>query len=178
MQNLISTHPSIYGNFESIFLETLEANAPTKTKLVRANDKPHMNKDLRKAMRKRSILKKVANNSKREEDVRKYKEQKNLVVELNTQAKRQYFMSMQSKKIDNDKKFWNTVKPLFSNKNPMKEKITMIEDGRVLSNDVKVAECFNEYFSNITDSLDIDPFIRRCQNIVCGTNGFESVNRV
>ena len=56
-QNLISAHPSIYGNFESIFLETLEANAPTKTKLVRANDKPHVNKDLREAMGKRSILK-------------------------------------------------------------------------------------------------------------------------
>ena len=58
-QNLISAHPSIYGNFESIFLETLKANAPTKTKLVRANDKPHMNKDFRKAKRRKSILKKL-----------------------------------------------------------------------------------------------------------------------
>ena len=52
-----------------------------------------------------NVLKKAANNSKREEDVRKYKEQRNLVVKLNIQAKRQYFMSMQSKTIDNDKKF-------------------------------------------------------------------------
>ena len=66
-QNLISAHPSTYGNFESIFLKTLEANAPTKAKIARANDKPHMSKDLRKAMRKRATLKKVANNSKREE---------------------------------------------------------------------------------------------------------------
>ena len=69
-QNLISAHPSIYGNFESISLKTLKANAPAKTKLVRANDKLHMNKDIRKVMRKRSILKKAANNSKREEDVK------------------------------------------------------------------------------------------------------------
>ena len=71
-QNLISAHPSIYGTFESIVLET-------KTKLVGANDKPHMNKDLRKAMRKRSILKKAANNSKGEEGVRKYRNKETLL---------------------------------------------------------------------------------------------------
>ena len=60
-------------------------------------------------------------------------------------------MSIQSKTIENDKKFWKTVKPLFSNKNPMSEKIRLIEDGRILSNDVEVAEYFNEYVCNITD---------------------------
>ena len=57
---------------------------------------------------------------------------------------------------NNDKKFWKTVKPLFSNKNTMSEKITLSEDGRILSNDVEVAEFFNEYCSNIMDNLDID----------------------
>ena len=92
--------------------------------------------------------------------LRKYKDQRNLVVKLNIQAKRQFFMSIQSKTIDNDEKFWKTVKPLFSNKNPMSEKITLIEDARILSNDVEVAECFNEYFCNFTDSLDIDPLFK------------------
>ena len=81
-------------------------------------------------------------------------------MKLNIQAKRQYFMSMQSKTIDNDKKFWKTVKHLFYYKNPMSEKVTLIEDGRILSNDVEVAECFNEYFCNIPDSLDIDPLFK------------------
>ena len=149
---------------------------PLPKQRVGANDKPYMNKDLRKAMRIRSSLKKVANNSKREEDVRKYKNQRNLVVKLNIQAKRQYFMSIQSKTIDNDKKFWKTVKPLFSNKNPMSEKITLIEDGRILSNDVGVAECLNEYFCIITDSLDIDPLFKEVPEQMSGTNGFESDN--
>ena len=84
-------------------------------------------------------------------------------MKLNIQAKRQHFKSLQSKTIDNDKKSWKTVKPLFSNKNFMSEKITLIEDGRILSNDVEVAECFNEYFCNITDSLDIDPLFKEVQ---------------
>ena len=69
---------------------------------------------------------------------------------------------MQAKKIDNDKEFWKTVKPLFSNKNPMSEKIILIEDSKILSNDAEVAECFNEYFCNITNNFDIDPVLRRC----------------
>ena len=34
-------------------------------------------------------------------------------MKLNVQAKRQHFMALQSKTIDNDKKFLKTVKPLF-----------------------------------------------------------------
>ena len=89
-------------------------------------------------------------------------------MKLNIQAKRQHFMSLQSKTIDNDKKFWKTVKPLFFNKNPMSEKITLIEDGRILSNDVEVAECFNEHFCNITDSLGIATgVLKATREIVC-----------
>ena len=88
-QNLVSAHPSVYGDFESIFMKTLEANAPTKTKIVRANNKPNVNKELRRAITRRSTLKHIANRSKREEDVRKYKDQRNLVV--NVKAKKQHF---------------------------------------------------------------------------------------
>ena len=121
-QNLVSAPPSVYRNFESIYMKTLEANAPTKTKIVRANNKPHVNNELRRAMTRRSTLKKIVNRTKREEDVRKYKDQRNLVVKLNVKAKKQHFMSIQAKTIDNEKKFWKTVKPLFSNRNPVYEK--------------------------------------------------------
>ena len=63
-ENLISNRPSQYMDFEQIFLETLEANAPTKTKISRANSKPHMNKTLRKAIMLRTNLKSIANKTK------------------------------------------------------------------------------------------------------------------
>ena len=84
-------------------------------------------------------------------------------MKLNIQSERHHFRMMQSKRIGNDKEFWKTVKPLFSNKNPMSEKIILIEDGKILSNDAEVAECFNEYFCNITESLDIDPIFKEVQ---------------
>ena len=55
------------------------------------------------------------------------------------------------------KKFWKTVKPLFTNKNPMSEKIALLDDGRILANDMEVAECLNAYFTNITNPLHIKP---------------------
>ena len=68
--NLILAHPSTYGNFESIFMNTLEANAPTKKKIVRGNNKPHMSRTLRRAIMKRLNLKTIANKTKREDDIR------------------------------------------------------------------------------------------------------------
>ena len=147
-------------DFEQIFLETLEANAPTKTKILRANNKPHMNKTLRKAIMLRINLKNIANKIKREQDVRKFKDQRNLIVKLNIKAKRDYFKSIQFKSIENDKQFWETVKPLSTNKNHMSEKITLIDDGKIVSNDVEIAECFNTHFTNITNSLEIDPIFK------------------
>ena len=160
MRNLQSMPTVSYTNFETAFENALEANAPKKTKFVRGNNKPHVNKELRKDIMKRTNLKNIANKSKREADIRNYKDQRNHVVNLNIKTKREYFKSIQSRTIENDKKFWKTVKPLFSNTNAMSEKITLIQDDKILSKDAEVAECLNTYFTNITDSLDIAPTFR------------------
>ena len=39
----------------------------------------------------------------------------------------------------------------------MGEKIILIENGEVVSDDKIIAECLNTHFVNITDSLGIDP---------------------
>ena len=158
-----------YTNFETTFINALEANAPKKTKFIRGNNKPHVNKELQKAIMKRTNLKNIANESKREADIRIYKDQRNHVVSLNIKTKREYFKSIQSTTIENGKKFWKTVKPLFSNTNAMGEKITLIEDDKILSKDEEVPECFNTYFTNITDSLDIAPTFREVHEVAENT---------
>ena len=40
---------------------------------------------------------------------------------------------------------------------PTRDRIILIAGDKILSRDEEVSECFNEYFSNITDSLDIAP---------------------
>ena len=39
----------------------------------------------------------------------------------------------------------------------MGEKIVLIEEGEVISDDKGIAECLNSHFVNITDSLGLDP---------------------
>ena len=50
---------------------------------------------------------------------------------------------------DNNK-FWDTVKPLFSNYGGGSQKITLVKD-----NDEEVAETFNKFFIDSVESLDI-----------------------
>ena len=47
-------------------METLDKHAPKKQKILRANNKPYMNKDLNKAIKTRSRLKNIANKTKKE----------------------------------------------------------------------------------------------------------------
>ena len=86
----------------------------------------------------------------RKRSMRKYKDQRNLVVKLNIKKKREYFESIQSKNINNDKKYWKSVKPLLSNVDTTRDRIILIEGDKILSRDEEIYECFNEYFSNIT----------------------------
>ena len=89
-----------------------------------------MDRTLRWVIRKRSTLKRIANKTKREDDIRRYKDQRNLVVKLNIQSTRYNFRLMQLMRIDNDKVFWLTVKPLLSNKKCMSE-IILIERSKI-----------------------------------------------
>ena len=43
---------------------------------------------------------------------------------------------------------------------PTRDRIILIEGDKILSRAEEVSECFNEYFSNITDSLDIAPIFK------------------
>ena len=45
-----------YEKFENIFLETLDKHAPQKSKVIRANSKPYVSKEMRKATMLRSQL--------------------------------------------------------------------------------------------------------------------------
>ena len=82
---------------------------PQLKQRLRANNRPHMNKTLRKAIILRTNFKNIANKTKREQEIRKFKDQRNLVVKLNVKAKKDYFKSIQSKSIENDKQFWKTA---------------------------------------------------------------------
>ena len=53
-----------------------------------------------------------------------------------------------------------TFKPLFSNKSrSVSQNVTLFENESAISCDSHIAECFNHYFINNTDSLPIEPYV-------------------
>ena len=152
-QNLQSNNLTC-RDFETIFMHTLDEYAPLKTRYLRANKKPYMNKNLKIAIMHRSKLKNIANKTNRPEDMANYKAQRNLVVNMNRKTKKDFFNNTNIK--EKPKSFWNACKPFFSEKSVgAGEKILLVEHDKIVSNNQDIATIFNKYFSNIINTLQI-----------------------
>ena len=148
-----------YDSFHDTFMSVLDKYAPIKEKKVRANNAPFMNKDLSKAIMKRSRLRNRYNKTPSQENLVAYKKQRNFCVKITRKTKRNYYNNIKINKITDNKSFWNTIKPLFSDKQRVGQQITLIEDDNITSNDKEVANKMNDYFINAIANLNIeDPF--------------------
>ena len=67
--------------------------------------------------------------------------------------------------INDNKKFWKNVKPIFDNKNKGNKTIALEKGNEVITDDAKLAQTFNEYFVNIIPSLGIISFHENNDNI-------------
>ena len=95
-----------YKNYEQNVIKVLNTHGPKEVKILRENDKLHYNKNLRKSIMKRSMLKNKANRSKDPVDIANYKKQHNLVVSSNPQAKSEYFNEVSN--TESSRPFWET----------------------------------------------------------------------
>ena len=98
------------NEFEGAFITALDKHAPKKKKWLRGNNKPHIAKSLRQAIMKRSKLKNEANKSKLLTHISNYKKQWKYVVNLNKNAKFEYFSRYDCK---DSKSFWLNCKLFF-----------------------------------------------------------------
>ena len=112
--------------FKITFLNPLNSFAPVKKKYLRANHSKFVNKELSKAMM------------------------------LRTKAKRSYFENLDIKNLSDNRKFWGTVKPLFSNKVRSNDYITLNENDLLIRNEYKIANIFNTFFVNIVPNLGME----------------------
>ena len=107
-------------------------------------------------------------NSKNDLDWRAYNKQQNICVSLIRQDKKSFFSNLKTKDINDNKTFWKTLKPLFTDKVQIKSKITLIEKKviskqdqesnhmeKIISDDKAIAEVFNKFFINIVPNLKI-----------------------
>ena len=94
-----------------------------------------------------------------------YTKYRNYCTGLFRKEKKSYYNNLNTKLINDNKKFWKTVKPLFSEKHFCSSKITLLEGDEIISDDQEVATKFNDYFSNVVKNLNIEGFdIDYCYN--------------
>ncbi len=142
-----------YGVFEAVIMGVLNVQAPVKKKSIRANDGPFMTKALRKEHMHRTRLRNKCNKNRTEENLKAFKKQRNKCVKLLRRAKFDYYRNIDLDNLTDNHKFWKTVKPLFSDKVQVKSAITLVEDGKMVRKDSEIADIFNHFFANITESL-------------------------
>ena len=89
---------------------------------MRANNAPFITKAVSKAIMNRSRLKNRFLKYPNMENELKFKKQRNYCVGLLKKEKKKYYSSLNIDNITNNKTFWKTVKPFFSEKNIIKKK--------------------------------------------------------
>ena len=84
-----------------------------------------------------------------------YNEQRNRCVKLVRSAKKAHYGNLSIKNVNDNKKLWKIVKPLFSENVNTNENITLIENNNIISPETEIAEKLNVFFSNIVEELNI-----------------------
>ena len=113
--------------FKAALNEAIQRHVPIKQRYVRANQGPFINKTINKEIMKRSRLRNKFLNTKSDIDRKAYNKQRNLCVSLIRREKKNFFKNISTCDITDNKTFWKTVKPLFTDKIQTKSKITLIE---------------------------------------------------
>ena len=141
-----------------------------------------MTKSLRKAIMLRSRLKNNLNKQRSDENWKNYKKQRDFCVKLLRQTKEKFFSDINVKSISDNKNFWKTIKPFFSNKGLNTNSMMLVEDNGIVRNEEIIANIMNNYFTNITTHLklkpsNIDPKAN-LESIIDTFQNHESVQRI
>ena len=82
-----------------------------------------------------------------------YKRQRNKCTNLFRKTKRDYYGNINPCSVSDNKTFWKTVKPFFSDKPIATDNITIVDNNEIIEDDAKIAESFGEYFVNAVKDL-------------------------
>ena len=136
-----------FDDFNEHFMKLLDWHAPMKEKTVRGNNAPFMSKKLSQEIMHRSKLKNIFNKLPTEENKEMYKKQRNFCVSLLRKEKKSYYKNLDLRIFEDNRKFWQKVRPFFSDKHKSSSRnITILENDIIISNNLDVAETLNNYF--------------------------------
>ena len=149
----LPNHP--YAEFEKVFLKELNIHVPLKKKVLRHNNNAFMTKELRKEIMLRSKLKNKFNKERNHINWCNYKRQRNHCLSILRKTKKEYFNSLNIKQVSDNQLFWKSVKPVFNDKGSNSSKIILVEENNIISDEEEIANIMNNYFINVTKTLNL-----------------------
>ena len=98
-----------YDVFKEIFMNILNKYGPIKSKLVRGNNAPFMNKTLSKSFMQRAKLKNKYNKTPTEANHFHYRQQRNYCANLLKKVKKEYYNNLNLNIFKDNKTFWKKI---------------------------------------------------------------------
>ena len=120
---------------------------------------PFISKTLPKAVMTRTRLRNKFLKNPNNTNKTKHTKYRNYCTRLFKKEKKTFYGNLDPKLIIDNRKFWKTIKPLFSEKYISNMKITLLEGDEIISTDPKVAETSNNFFTNAVENLNITGFV-------------------
>ena len=113
-----------------------------------------MGKELSKAIMKRSMFKTNYQKNPTPDNRKKYSKQRNTCVSIRRNAIRNYFNQVTTNGGSmGNKKFYDIFKPYLTNKGALvTNDISIVKDGKVITESLEIAEMFNKYYANIFEN--------------------------
>ena len=130
---------------------------------------PVFTEELSKEIVSRSRLRNKYLKNRNKESTAIYVKQRNC-VSLLRKSKKKYYENLDERNLMDDKLFWKTIKPSFSDEIVTRNRIHLTEKGEVVKTELETAETLNHFFGNVIKNLMIlkysehDPLIGRAEN--------------
>ena len=156
--------------FCELSVNVLNKHAPRKKKNATGNQMPFFTKELSIEIMTKSRLRNKYLKNRNEENRAIYVKQRNYCVSLLRKSKKKYYENLDERNLMDNKLFWKTIKPSFSDKIVTRDKVHLTENGEVVKTELETPETLNNFFGNVIKNLMIpkyseyDPSIDRVEN--------------
>jgi adenosyl cobinamide kinase/adenosyl cobinamide phosphate guanylyltransferase len=142
----------------------------SNTTTPRKNSVPYMNRELRKAIYNKQMLRNKNEKYHTDKTWEAYRKQRNLVTKLKKRSVRTYVLDrcIGGHKANN---FWHTVKPFLSKiSTGGQQKIVLMENDVILNDKKDVCDTFNSFLINVANYIG--------KGIIVDENNHPSIDRI
>ena len=143
----------LWNNFEKTFNHVSDIHAPSRNKRVRSQQTPWLTDSIKRDIDRRDFLKKKSVKYKSEWYHDAYKALRNKINKDIIRAKRNHHVKSIENNKGNPKLMWKHINCLLNKKHKSTSVDFIKTDAGDVSDNQKISELFNEYFSNIAPIL-------------------------